>query len=199
MLVTQKNHIPITEYLQQLKPYLQAGVTCVQLREKHLSKNEILVFAHALKTFLLPYRIPLIINDDMYLAKKINVDGVHLGQGDGCVLEARKLLGSKKIIGLTTDSLGQIEQANVLPINYIGVGAIFPTENKSNIRKLWGMDGLQQAIKLSKHPVIAIGGINSQNISLVLQTSVCGIAAISLFSEDPKHIKNIIKEYWHES
>ena len=138
ILITQKLNKDFCEYASFLKICIQNGVTCVQLREKSLDNKSLLCLALKIKKFLYPFKIPFIINDNIELALHINADGLHLGQEDGSVFYARKLLGPNKILGLTVNSFEQIEKANDFPIDYIGVGAIFYTKNKPNIQKIWG-------------------------------------------------------------
>ncbi len=185
-LVTQKGNRPIAEYLAFIETCAKAGIHAVQLREKHLNTQEKLEFALALKPLLLHYQVKFIINDDVNLCEKINADGVHLGQTDGCCINARNQLGHDKIIGLTIDNLTQLNIANTLPINYVGIGAIFPTQNKPNITTVWGLNGLSDAQTKSTHPIIAIGGISAENITDIFNTGIHGMAAIGAFHDAPR-------------
>lgn len=181
MLVTQKKQTTVADYVNFIKTCVDAGVTCVQLREKELNQHELITLGTLLLEVLKPMSVPLIINDHLDVALRLNADGVHLGQSDGDVITARKKLGEHKIIGLTVNSLADIEIANTLPVDYIGVGAIFPTDNKPNVKHHWGLAELKQAVNLSQHKVVAIGGINQDNVAAVLDTGTQGIAAIGAF------------------
>lgn len=181
MLVTRKENIPLKKYLELIEACASHGVDAVQLREKHMNQTELLSFGKALKKVLQPLNVSLIVNDNIKLALALNADGVHLGQKDESTKRARKILGPDKLVGLSVNTLAEVERANTLPINYLGVGAIFPTKNKSNITTLWGIEGLTQVINLSKHPLIAIGGIDETNAKLVHNTNVHGMAAIGAF------------------
>ena len=187
VLVTQKLERDINEYLSFLKLCIQSGITAVQLREKNLSQADALSFASHLKKLLPLLKIPLIINDNLKLALDINAEGLHLGQNDGDIIQARKTLGPNKILGLTVNSLEQLIKANQLPVDYIGIGSIFPTKNKSHVERTWGCQDLKKAVLKSAHKVIAIGGINLNNAHDVLDAGVHGIAAIDVFhnSSDP--------------
>lgn len=187
-LVTHKQDTPSNQYLDFIHECAQSGITSVQLREKNLNYTALLDFAKQLQEVLQLYSIPLIINDNVKLAHELNADGVHLGQSDGCLLKARALLGPNKIIGITIDSIEQIQIANNLPINYVGVGSIFPTNHKSNITNIWGCEGLKHLASLTSHPIIAIGGIDQNNASQVMKSGAQGIAAIGAFhqTEQPK-------------
>jgi thiamine-phosphate pyrophosphorylase len=202
-LVTNKKNNAIEEYLDFVSLCAKSGITAVQLREKSLEFNDLLVFGQQLQSVLKPYSIPLIVNDNIELAYQLDAEGVHLGQSDGDVLNARKKLGKNKIIGLTIDNPAQLQVANKLPIDYVGVGAIFPTNNKSNVATIWGCEGLEKIAPISKHPIIAIGGIDETNAVFVIKAGAHGIAAISAFhdAQDPilatKILRNIIEGKHH--
>lgn len=204
-LVTNKENTPVDRYLEFAEACLKAQITCVQLREKSLEHDALLDFGRSLKALLDRYNVPLIVNDDVELCLELGAMGVHLGQSDTAVLEARSILGKNKVIGLTVNNIKQIQEANSLPIDYIGLGAIFPTQNKPNIETIWGIDGLQEASRISSHPIVAIGGIDTSNALSVIQAGAHGIAAIGAFhaSQDPfettTHLVNTIKEANHDS
>lgn len=178
MLVTNMQNKPMCDYLKFIATCVQAGVTSVQLREKQLTPEALFSFGLKLKEILDPLNIPLIINDHVDLALKLNASGVHLGQTDDDPLLARALLGPDKIIGVSTDTEEDLLKANTLPLDYVGVGAIFNTQNKKNVRTIWGTQRLQQAAPLCQHPIIAIGGINLTNLPAVLNSGASGIAVI---------------------
>lgn len=178
ILVTQKNHTPVKEYLCFIEACIDAGVTCVQLREKGLSHLQRFLFGKALFACLKPRGIPLIVNDDMHLAKALGADGVHLGQTDGNPIEARRHLGQDKTIGLSVTNTAQLQAALHLPINYIGIGPVFPTANKKDVHQYCGLDGLDALAAASPFPAIAIGGIHPDNIFEIRRTAVCGVAVI---------------------
>ena len=177
-LVTHKNNTPVHEYLEFITRCAQAGITAVQLREKHLPYDSLKTFGKQLKTLLDAFSIPLIVNDNVDLAIEIEADGVHLGQTDGSAMTARSRLGEEKLIGLSIDSLANLHEANQLPIDYVGVGSIFETQSKSNVATIWGINGLKELAMISKHPIIAIGGINEFNVMDVIQSGALGIAVI---------------------
>lgn len=181
ILVTNKGDTSIQKYISFIESCIDGGVTCVQLREKSMNGGEQLAFGLALKHMLDRRNIPLIINDDARLCLELDTAGVHLGQSDGDVRKARAMLGSKKVIGLTVNSIEQIAVANLLPVDYIGVGAIFPTVSKPDVESIWGINGLKRASAASAHPIVAIGGINENNASSVMRAGANGIAAIGAF------------------
>lgn len=178
MLVTQKQQSSLKDYLDFIDSCVHQGVTSVQLREKNTRPDDLLTFGQALKNKLTPLHIPLIVNDNLELAIALDAAGVHLGQTDGDPLEARQRLGAHKTIGVSIDSYDNLIKANALPIDYVGVGAIFPTPNKKNVSTVWGLDGLQQLVPHAKHPVVAIGGIDTHNVTNTLMAGAHGIAVI---------------------
>ncbi|PPE05359.1 thiamine phosphate synthase [Holospora curviuscula] len=200
MLVTNKGNTPTVPYLEFIEACLKGGVTCVQLREKSLLHEDLLYFGSALKRLMDVYNVPLIVNDDIDLCIKLRAFGVHLGQADTEITKARSVLGSDKIIGLSVNTMVHIQNSLTLPIDYIGVGAIFPTNNKPNIETIWGLDGLNHAFLVSSRPIVAIGGIDESNAFSVINSGANGIAAIGAFhqAKDPflttKNLINIIKE-----
>lgn len=198
-LVTNKSNSSLNDYLHFIAICAKSGLSAVQFREKNLSAQEGLEFAKHLQVLLMPFEIPMIVNDDIELCLKINAAGLHLGQTDGDVQRARQLLGPNKIIGLSVNTISQLERANDLPIDYGGIGAIFPTQNKPNIQTIWGLEGLKQAVKIAKFPMIAIGGIDESNAALVMETGVKGIAAIGAFhnSDSPETITKNLHNITH--
>jgi thiamine-phosphate pyrophosphorylase len=195
MLVTNKGKMPLDQYLNFIVACAKSGITSVQLREKNLNFNQLFEFGHQLKSVLKPFSIPLIINDNVDLAYQLDADGVHLGQSDELAFKARKKLGAKKIIGLSVSAFGQIYIANALPVNYFGVGPVYPTKSKVDVENIWGCFGLEKAVHLACHPIVAIGGINHVNAHLVMQAGSRGIAAIAAFhdAENPKAITKILR------
>ena len=169
------------QYLEFINFWLDQGIDCVQLREKNVKFDDLLKFGGKIKNLVDLYRIPLIINDSVELCLALEADGVHLGQTDGDITEARAKIGETKILGLSTNNLDQVKIANFLPIDYIGVGAIFASKNKLDLEKIWGIENLKIAVNTSQHPVIAIGGINFSNAKKILACGASGFAAIEAF------------------
>ncbi len=192
MLVTQRRDTPLDEYLAFIHTCSEAGITSVQLREKAEPFDKRLQMGLAIKRILDPLQIPLIINDDIKLALALDASGVHLGQTDGHPRLARNALGPNKLIGVSVDTLDQLMLANELPINYVGVGAIFTTKNKPDVTTLWGLDGLKTMAHQSLHPVVGIGGIHEDNAADVLSCGADGIAVISAL-HDAKHPGDIAR------
>lgn len=190
-LVTSIASRSLDQYKKLIINAIHGGVKSVQLREKNLSFEELKSLALSLQSILKPLNIPLIINDHVNLAKEINADGVHLGQADMSPLETRKILGPNKIIGLSIESMQELEIANQLNcINYVAASAIFPSKTKRDCKTLWGLEGLKQLTEKAFHPVIAIGGINSRNVSKVIENGAFGVAVVSII-HDHSHPEKI--------
>ncbi|MFG6248242.1 thiamine phosphate synthase [Vibrio diabolicus] len=158
---------------------VEGGVTMVQVREKHGDVRAFIERAQAVKTILEGTGVPLIINDRVDVALAVDADGVHLGQSDMPAEIARQLIGPNKILGLSIETEDQLAEADSLPIDYIGLSAIFATPTKINTKKHWGIGGLKMALNTTSLPIVAIGGINETNIPALSATGVHGLALVS--------------------
>jgi thiamine-phosphate pyrophosphorylase len=178
-LVTQRADLCLDDFYRLILQTIDCGVKVVQLREKQCSKQEFVKIGKDLVNLLKPRGIPVIINDSVEVALKTNAAGVHLGQEDGSVVDARKILGEKAIIGLSIETLEQAYAVEALDIDYIAASPVFksPTEKKAG--EPWGLDGLRKLCSISRHPVIGIGGINTKNVQDVLGAGAVGVAVIS--------------------
>ncbi|PQJ42282.1 thiamine-phosphate diphosphorylase [Vibrio campbellii] len=167
---------------------VEGGVTMVQVREKHGDVRAFIERAQAVKDILKDTDVPLIINDRVDVALAVDADGVHLGQSDMPAAVARELIGPYKILGLSIENEQQLAEADSLPIDYIGLSAIFATPTKTNTKKHWGIDGLKMALETTSLPIVAIGGINESNIPQLSATGVHGLALVSAIchADDPK-------------
>ncbi len=167
--------LTLTEIARQA---IAAGVRAIQLREKHMSKREIFKEALSLMKLFSKYRVLFIINDYVDIALAVDAHGVHLGQEDMPLREARKILGQDKIIGISTHSLKQALGAEREGASYIGFGPIFHTTTK-DAGEPKGIDALKEIKKHIKIPVIAIGGITIENARHVLEAGADAIAVAS--------------------
>lgn len=178
-LVTQCENTALDDYLSFLKLAVQGGVTLVQLRDKKSPLPELRIKALAFKALLDRFSIPLIINDHVELAAEIEAGGVHIGQSDLSPQQAREILGPNKIIGYSLESDEDLEKANQLDcLDYVAASAVFPSKNKKDCRTIWGLHGLKKLTHLSKHPVVAIGNINTHNLRDVMRQGANGVAVI---------------------
>ncbi len=155
------------------------GVSMVQLREKDCSHEEFLRTALGMKRLLSKSGIPLIINDNVEVALRSGADGVHIGQSDMEYGEARKILGEEKIIGLSVETMEQVEEANGLAVDYLGISPVFATPTKTDTGTPFGLAGISRVREISKHRLVAIGGINRENAGAVISAGAEGIAVVS--------------------
>lgn len=162
---------------RQVELALQGGATMVQFREKHLQGAEKEALARELLALCRSYGVPLIINDDAELAKKVGADGVHVGQSDLAAQEARRMLGPQAIIGVTARTVEQARAAQAAGADYLGSGAVFGTSSKSDARPLSGEE-LRAICAAVTIPVVAIGGIHAGNVLALCGCGQAGVAVI---------------------
>lgn len=161
------------------------GVTMVQLREKDAATGEFIELGRRLKAVLKPLGIPLIINDRVDVALAVDADGVHIGQSDMSYADARRLLGPDKIIGLSVENFKDLEVANELDVNYIGISPVYGTPTKTDTAEPFGLEGLRKAVQMSAHPTVAIGGMNVSTAGDVIATGCDGVAVVSAICSAP--------------
>lgn len=161
------------------------GVTMVQLREKDAATGEFIELGRRLKAVLKPLGIPLIINDRVDVALAVDADGVHIGQSDMAYADARRLLGPDKIIGLSVENFKDLEVANGLDVDYIGISPVYGTPTKTDTAEPFGLDGLRKAVQMSVHPTVAIGGMNASTIRDVMAAGADGVAVVSAICSAP--------------
>lgn len=185
--VTDRTWLKAEESLESVVEVLiQAGVTCVQLREKNISDEQFLQEAEALKQVCNRYQIPFIINDRPDLAKKAGADGVHVGLSDMGIEKARELLGDDFIIGGSAHNVREALAAQAAGADYIGCGAVFGSATKTDATTL-PMDELTAICDAVEIPVVAIGGIKLGNMPQLAGTGIDGVAVISgLFAAEDK-------------
>ena len=171
------------------------GVTIIQIREKEKNYNEFFEIAFRIKKVTDKYNIPLIINDNIEIAINLNADGLHIGQNDISCLKARKLLGCKKIIGVTVTNLDEAKRAIESGASYLGVGAIYKSKTKSEA-VIVGVDELQKIVNYSSIPVVVIGGINKNTIPMLENIKIDGYAMIRpiLEQEDIVESTKVLKK-----
>lgn len=188
-LVTDRDCLQGNSLERVVELAAQGGVAAVQLREKNLSTRAFVREARQCQKILAAYNVPLIINDRVDVALAIEAGGVHIGQEDMPYPLVRKLMGPNAIIGLSVESMEQVREAEDYDVDYLGVSAIFGTPTKTDTKFLWGLDGLQNVKKTSKHPLVAIGGINAANAADVLRAGADSIAVVSAICAHPDPLK----------
>lgn len=156
-----------------------AGVSCVQLREKECDTHPFLERALKLKRLLKKTGIPLIINDRIDIALASGADGVHIGQSDMPYDTTRKLMGPGAIIGLSVETWEDVQTAQDMDVDYIGVSPVYSTPTKTDTKSPWGIDGLKKIRMYSRHPLVAIGGLDASNCEKVIQAGADSIAVVS--------------------
>lgn len=160
---------------------IAGGVTCVQLREKHADTRAFLEEARALKALLdaLEANIPLLINDRLDVALAIGADGVHLGQSDMPLADARRLLGAAMLIGISAESVEDALRAEAEGADYIGISPVFATSTKADIAPPLGLEGIRRIRAAVSLPLVAIGGIHQENAQAVIRAGADGVAVVS--------------------
>lgn len=176
--------------IDAVKHVINDNVSCVQLRMKKQTRENIIRTGKNLLELLNDRNIPLIINDHADIVLAIDAAGVHIGQTDKTYSEVRQLLGYKKIIGLTIQNSQQAQQCRHYDCDYFGVGPVFATETKKFSTAPLGIPHLKRINKILNAPVVAIGGINLENIQSVLNTHVAGVAIASAVfrASQPSHM-----------
>jgi thiamine-phosphate pyrophosphorylase len=171
----------------------QGGATLVQLRDKRSETRRMIEHARAIKAALAPFNVPLLINDRVDVALACGADGVHVGQSDMAVDDARRLLGPDAIIGLSIKTTAQAEAAPVDVLDYVGVGGVFATTSKDNTSASIGAAGLARIADVLRRrapgfPVCGIAGIDAGNAAEVIAAGADGVAVISALSlkRDPQ-------------
>lgn len=175
---------------------VEGGVTMVQLREKDADTREFIELAQRLKAVLAPLGVPLLINDRVDVALAVDADGVHIGQSDMPYEMARRLLGPDKIIGLSVENMDDVRRANELDVDYIGISPVYSTTTKTDTAPPFGLEGLREAVRLSVHPTVAIGGMNARTAADVMACGTDGIAVVSAIvsADSPLEAARNLKE-----
>ena len=177
-LVTDEKACLEKDFYSCIEEAIKGGVGIVQLREKNISTKDFYEKALKVKEICKNYGALFIINDRLDIAQAVGADGVHLGQSDMPIEEARKILKDKFLIGATARNMEESKRAELLGADYIGSGAIFGTSTKDNAKKL-EMEELKKIVASVKIPVFAIGGININNVGSLKNIGLQGICAVS--------------------
>ena len=173
---------PLTDVILQA---IRGGATCIQLREKEITTRSFVEEARRIKALMAPFRVPLIINDRLDVALAVKADGVHVGQDDMPYEIARKLMGPEAIIGISVETWEDVQKAEGLDVDYLGVSPVFATPTKTDTKKPWGLEGLIRIRAFSRHPLVAIGGLNTSNAEAVVMAGADGVAVVSAICASP--------------
>ncbi|MBR4412096.1 MAG: thiamine phosphate synthase [Lachnospiraceae bacterium] len=195
--VTDRHWLNGRKLSDVVKESLDGGVTFVQLREKELEEDKFLEEAKELKELCKEYKVPFVINDNVDIAIAMDADGVHVGQSDMEAGNVRAKLGPDKIIGVSAQTVEQAVLAQQRGADYLGVGAVFPTGSKDDAVEV-SHETLKAICEAVSIPVIAIGGISSENVKELAGSGIVGIAVISAIYA-AKDIKKAAEELKSET
>ena len=176
-LVTNRYQDSLESFLEKVETACRSGVTIIQLREKNLTTNQYYQLAKQVKEITDAYQVPLIIDDRLDVCLAVDAAGLHIGDDELPVSVARKVLGPEKILGVTAKTVKRALEAETSGADYLGIGAIFPTTTKENtpITLISTLKTICQTVAI---PVVAIGGLTSENIDQLIGTGIAGVAVV---------------------
>ncbi|EFE56925.1 thiamine-phosphate diphosphorylase [Streptococcus oralis ATCC 35037] len=176
-LVTNRYQDSLENFLEKVETACRSGVTIIQLREKNLTTNQYYQLAKQVKEITDAYQVPLIIDDRLDVCLAVDAAGLHIGDDELPVSVARKVLGPEKILGVTAKTVKRALEAETSGADYLGTGAIFPTTTKENapITLISTLKTICQTVAI---PVVAIGGLTSENIDQLAETGIAGVAVV---------------------
>ncbi|MCY7083060.1 thiamine-phosphate diphosphorylase [Streptococcus oralis subsp. tigurinus] len=176
-LVTNRYQDSLENFLEKVETACRSGVTIIQLREKNLTTNQYYQLAKQVKEITDAYQVPLIIDDRLDVCLAVDAAGLHIGDDELPVSVARKVLGPEKILGVTAKTVKRALEAEEGGADYLGTGAIFPTTTKENapITLISTLKTICQTVAI---PVVAIGGLTSENIDQLATTGIAGVAVV---------------------
>jgi len=176
-LVTNRYQDSLENFLEKVETACRSGVTIIQLREKNLTTNQYYQLAKQVKEITDAYQVPLIIDDRLDVCLAVDATGLHIGDDELPVSVARQVLGPEKILGVTAKTVKRALEAEEGGADYLGTGAIFPTTTKENapITLISTLKTICQTVAI---PVVAIGGLTSENIDQLIGTGIVGVAVV---------------------
>lgn len=176
-LVTNRYQDSLENFLEKVETACRSGVTIIQLREKNLTTNQYYQLAKQVKEITDAYQVPLIIDDRLDVCLAVDAAGLHIGDDELPVSVARQVLGPEKILGVTAKTVKRALEAETSGADYLGTGAIFPTTTKENapITLISTLKTICQTVAI---PVVAIGGLTSENIDQLIGTGIAGAAVV---------------------
>ena len=176
-LVTNRYQDSLENFLEKVETACRSGVTIIQLREKNLTTNQYYQLAKQVKEITDAYQVPLIIDDRLDVCLAVDAAGLHIGDDELPVSVARQVLGPEKILGVTAKTVKRALEAETSGADYLGTGAIFPTTTKENapITLISTLKTICQTVAI---PVVAIGGLTSENIDQLAETGIAGVAVV---------------------
>lgn len=195
-VITDKNY---SDEVYSVERALKGGATSIQLRMKTSKTREMIEVGKKIRTLTSEYSALFFVNDRLDVAQAVNADGIHVGIDDMPVSHIKEI-APNLIIGASAYNLEEMKTAESEGADYLGVGAVYSTNTKLDARNL-GLDGLKELSKSAKLPIVAIGGINHENVESVLKCRVSGVAIISAIigaeniTDSAKRMDDIIKKY----
>jgi len=176
-LVTNRYQDSLENFLKKVETTCRSGVTIIQLREKNLTTNQYYQLAKQVKEITDAYQVPLIIDDRLDVCLAVDAAGLHIGDDELPVSVARQVLGPDKILGVTAKTVKRALEAETSGADYLGTGAIFPTTTKENA-PITLISTLKTICQMVAIPVVAIGGLTSENIDQLAATGIAGVAVV---------------------
>ena len=176
-LVTNRYQDSLENFLEKVETACRSGVTIIQLREKNLTTNQYYQLAKQVKEITDAYQVPLIIDDRLDICLAVDAAGLHIGDDELPVSVARQVLGPEKILGVTAKTVKRALEAETSGADYLGTGAIFPTTTKENA-PITLISTLKTICQMVAIPVVAIGGLTSENIDQLAETGIAGVAVV---------------------
>ena len=176
-LVTNRYQDSLESFLEKVETACRSGVTIIQLREKNLTTNQYYQLAKQVKEITDAYQVPLIIDDRLDICLAVDAAGLHIGDDELPVSVARQVLGPEKILGVTAKTVKRALEAETSGADYLGTGAIFPTTTKENA-PITLISTLKTICQMVAIPVVAIGGLTSENIDQLIGTGIAGVAVV---------------------
>jgi thiamine-phosphate pyrophosphorylase len=184
-LVTDRHLARGRPMLEIVEAAVRGGATMVQLREKSATTRAFLDEARALKRRLAELGVAFVVNDRLDIALAVDADGVHVGQSDLPVEEARRLLGPDKIVGLSITCAAEMLQADAAAADYLGVGPVYAQQTKSDATPPLGVEGFRSLLAMTGKPVVAIGGLTPDNSASLVEAGAAGLAVVSAIVAAP--------------
>lgn len=194
-LVTDRRWLKDHTLANDVEEAIEGGVTCVQIREKNINQDEFINEALLLKDVCQKHQIPLIVNDNIEVMLAIDADGIHVGQGDMDAKLVRTKIGNNKILGVSAQTVEQALIAQEAGADYLGVGAVFNTGTKSDAVEV-DFQTLVDICKSVDIPIVAIGGINCENLLKLKGSGIDGVAVVSaiMAQDNIKKASCLLKE-----
>lgn len=194
-VVTDREQTGTRSLVATVQAAIDGGATIVQLRDKQAGTRSLVDQARALAAICRPAGVPLLVNDRVDVALAASADGVHLGQSDMHLADARRILGPYSIIGVSVRNASEIREAEELGASYIAANGVWATATKTDFGAPLGLDGLRRLTTASRLPMVAIGGITAEQAPAIANTGCAGIAVVSAImkADDPRAAAKLLR------